>query len=214
MYCPNCGLEVNSKFCLECGTDLRNLDKKIELPVENIDYSKYLAYYPNKCEAIKQYRIDTKIGLSEAKKEIDMLFESYGEASHEVPSSRANLYKKGYTDYYEYIKYYPNKKRAIKEFMLDTNASKKDATAAVSEMFHRFENIGETVQPIHYTQKPRPVKTSIKKSAYVSSAYDEKPRKSKSGMTAGKAVGLAIGATAYVGLGVIFELAKGYTKRK
>lgn len=127
--------------------------------------------------------------------------------------NRANMYKKGYTDYYEYIKYYPNKKRAIKEFMLDTNASKRDATAAVSEMFHRYENTGETVQPTHYTQKPKPVKTSIKESSYVSSAYNEKPRKSKSGMTAGKVAGLAIGATAYVGLGVIFELAKGYTKK-
>lgn len=144
------------------------------------------------------------VSESFANKGSDCFYRRYGEIRVNKHTGRRNTNEQGY----------PSKKRAVKEFMLDTNASKRDATAAVLEMFHRYENTGETVQPTHYTQKPKPVKTPTKESVYVSSAYDEKPRKTKSGMTAGKAAGLAIGATAYVGLGVIFELAKGYTKRK
>lgn len=41
------------------------------------DYSKYLKHYPNKSLAIKDYRLDTGAGLSEAKDVMDIVFARY-----------------------------------------------------------------------------------------------------------------------------------------
>ena len=52
------------------------------------NYSKYLQHYPNKSLAIKEYRLDTGAGLSEAKDVMDIVFARYeamGERVQRLP---------------------------------------------------------------------------------------------------------------------------------
>lgn len=47
-------------------------------------YSKYLQHYPNKSLAIKDYRLDTGAGLSEAKDVMDIVFARYEATGEKV----------------------------------------------------------------------------------------------------------------------------------
>jgi len=96
--------------------------------------------------------------------------------------NHANLYKEGYTDYYEYVKHFPDKKKVIREFARDKNTTKREAAKVISAVFFRYEATREFVQPTIGYSKPKPPKRPIREPLFESDhEIQTQPKKSGTG---------------------------------
>lgn len=157
-YCPNCGKLASSNFCPNCGSDLRNRNTlKPTSEINASDYNSYLRFYPNKVEAIQALRIDTGMGIVEAKGIVDTLFGANimpekpvfkHSTEWKVVSPTQNSQHKESIEVdvlYYARKYYPSKANAI-QALQQLGVHAVDAGNAIEDAFLEIEGQKEKIR--------------------------------------------------------------------